>query len=347
MNFNVGLALLLAIVLTAPSLSASLENIVKKYDEKFKTFNREQGPGIAFMVIKDGKIIHQKGYGYADIEQKLPITTDTLFDLASVSKQFTAMAIAILEEQGEIDTNQSIRVYLPDLPEYTQSVKVKHLIHHRSGLSEYTNTLFDEKGRQHICNDDIIEYIKTKTSLQFPPNSRFTYCNSNYALLASIVAKVSGMPFEQFIKKAIFFPLDMKASTVLSTATTKEKANLATGYEQWPFFEKCKTLLVDQTAGDGQIATSLKDFYQWIVGIEESKLVSAKTVEKIFTSTGSQPKASSGYGYGWGLREVNGHKVVRHTGGWRGTSTYVAGNREQKLWVVAFSNYEYGLSVYG
>ena len=317
---------------------------MKKYDETFEIFNSDQGPGNDFMIVKDQEIIHQKGYGFADIDQKTPITPDTLFDMASVSKQFTAMAIAMLEEKGKIDPNQSIRFYLPDLLEYTQAVKVKHLIHHQSGISEYIGMHFDDKQRQHVSYDDVVEHINVQTALEFPPGSRLAYCNSNYILLAIIVAKVTGKSFEQFIKEQIFSPLGMNASTVLSTATAKEKESLATGYEQWPFFHKCSQCPLGMTAGDGQIAITLNDFYQWIISLEESKLVSPKTMEKIFTPVGGHPeKLEPNYGYGWDLGEIEGYKVARHTGGWKGFSTYVAMFPEKKLWVVAFGNYEGGL----
>jgi CubicO group peptidase (beta-lactamase class C family) len=179
------------------------------------------------MVIRDGEIMHQDGYGRADLETGQPITPTTNFYLASIAKQFTTMAVMLLQEEGKLDLDAHLTDFFPDFPGYGRPVQLRHLLTHTSGLPDYYGLIDDYTG---LNNGDVYALLLSVDSLDFAPGERYSYSNSAYVLLSRIVELAAGTTFRAFVQERIFTPLGMDRSVVYDTTmpTVDERA---TGYQ--------------------------------------------------------------------------------------------------------------------
>ncbi|ASJ70324.1 serine hydrolase domain-containing protein [Granulosicoccus antarcticus] len=309
------------------------------FDARFAQYDEACGPGLAVLVIQDGTTVFKRGYGLSNLETKERIDCDTNFRMASVSKQFTAMAVAILEEQGKISGDHYIGNYLVDLPEYMSKIKVCHLVHHLSGLPDYGDAFFSSnKNKPLISNDDVYAYYKSQTKLDFEIGERYEYSNGGYSLLALIVESASGQSFKDFSKDRIFDPAGMKNTAIITYPSTIR--NQAISYGAWPFFENIDYNTGNALQGEDGVYTSLTDMEAWIHAIDNNILVSPATTERIFSKVKTNNGEDVQYGYGWGFDQIGGMEVRVHTGGWVGFNTVIVNAHEVNTWFVAFSNTE-------
>src|SRR5215813_553242 len=201
-------------------------------DEVFSDLVKPGSPGCALAVARSGKIVYEKGYGLANIEENVSITPQSVFDIGSTSKQFTAASILLLEKQGKLSVNDDIRKYLPEIPDYGHKITILHLLNHTSGLRDYL-TLFELAGIDTdsvTTDDDALGIIANQKALNFEPGSEWLYSNSGFFLLSVVVKRVSGKTLAQFAAENIFTPLDMK-STVYRYGHTQLVPNRALAYE--------------------------------------------------------------------------------------------------------------------
>ena len=307
------------------------------FNERFTKYDQAGSAGLAVMVIKDGKTVFQKGYGLRDLETKEKIDCDTNFRLASVSKQFTAMCVAILEEQGKISGNDFMSQYFSDLPEYMKEIKVNHLVHHLSGLPEYGDELWScDKSKPLVSNLDVYEFYRKKRKLDFKPGEKYEYSNGGYSLLALLIENVTNQPFPEYINEAIFNPANMKNTAIIKYPSTIK--NRAISYSAWPFFEDIDFNTGNAIYGEDGIYSSLTDIESWIYALENNILISTSMTDKVFSAAKNNGGDLVNYGYGWGIEELNKHKMVVHTGEWAGFNTIVAHIPDKRIWFVAFSN---------
>lgn len=271
-------------------------------------------PGAAILVVQGGSVLDQRTYGMANIEHEWPITPQTVFDLASISKAFTAFCILRLEQDGLLDLNQPLGTVVPELAHLHRDITVKNLVYHTSGLPEYF-TILRERGRHYagLRNEDIIEVLRKFGELDFLPGQGARYSNSNYMLLAEIVSRISGQPFEVYIREQILRPLTLNSTYVYKGAEEAERANLATGYDRvGPHFTPVPPGSL--TTGGGNIRSSLRDMALWFSALLGGRFVNSGTYKRIF----SPGRLSSGqeipYGFGWFLGERNGMRYAFHTG---------------------------------
>src|SRR5436309_7268003 len=183
----------------------------KVVDAMFRDFDWANSPGAAVIVIKESKPVFAKGYGMADLEKKIPCTTNTNFRLASLTKQFTAMAVVILVEQGELSLEDHLLGFFPEFPKYGKAITVRHLLTHTSGLPDYENHI-PKRTRIPLSDRDVLFILRQQNKTDFPTGSQFHYSNSGYALLALVIENVSGKTFSAFVKEKIFDPLGMTNS---------------------------------------------------------------------------------------------------------------------------------------
>ncbi len=307
------------------------------FDVKFEKYNLGKNPGLAVMAVKNGEVVFKKGYGLSNLETEEKITSGTNFDLASVSKQYTAMAIAILEEQGKISSDELIIQYFTDFPKHMEEIKICHLIYHLSGLPECNDEFcFTSTDNKLVSNDDIYHFYKNSRQLDFKPGNRFEYSNGGYNLLAMLVERVSGLSFHDFVKQNIFVPANMPKSTVISYPAEIE--NRAVSYSGWPFFENIDYNSCNALYGDGRIYSSLDDTEGWIKALDNDELISPKMKEKVFTPAITNNGDTLDYGYGWFFENFYKHKMIYHDGGWLGFNTIIANFPEDNLWLVAYAN---------
>ncbi len=307
------------------------------FDIKFEKYNLGKNPGLAVMAVKNGEVVFKKGYGLSNLETEEKITSSTNFCLASVSKQYTAMAIAILEEQGKISSDDFVIQYFTDFPKHMEEIKVCHLIYHLSGLPYYEDEFcFTTMDKKIVTNDDIYHFYKNISQLDFKPGNRFEYSNGGYNLLATLVERVSGLSFQDFVRKNIFEPANMTKSTVITYPSEIE--NRAASYSAWPFFENIDYNSCNALYGEGGIYSSLDDTEGWIKALDNDELISPKMKEKVFTPAITNSGDTLDYGYGWEFDNFYKHKMISHSGGWLGFNTIIANFPEDNLWLVAYAN---------
>ncbi len=243
--------------------------IEQKIDSIFASYNSHT-PGAAVAVVKDGKIVFMKGYGMANLSYDIPITPQTVFNIASVSKQFTAFAIYLLENEGKLSFEDDVRKYIPELPDYDTTIKIKHLLGHTSGLADH-GALASIAGtyiNADFNNTELnLKILSKHNTLNFVPGSMFGYCNSNYTLLAEIIHRVTGKTFSEFTKEKIFIPLGM-TNTQFSDNFQKVVKNLAESYEleNNSYFIKP---LVESNPGPSNLLTTVEDLCKWVLNFEK------------------------------------------------------------------------------
>ncbi|MBL4710440.1 MAG: beta-lactamase family protein [Flavobacteriales bacterium] len=330
------------------------ERILSIINEKHLKNSTDKFNG-SVLVMDQGKEIVKKSFGFSDFEKRTPLNEHTRFDLASCSKQFTAMAIMILEEQGKLSYSDNVKKYIPELP--YDSISIEHLLTHTSGLPSYqrlVNKEWDDK-RKYVTNNDIVDLLKEhQPDVIFKPNKSFRYSNTGYVMLAIIVERVSGISFANFLAENIFSALGMNDTRVYNTKRSKGELidNFAHGYIK---DKKSKEYILpdssdkynyviqmDPIVGDGAICSSIHDLALWSKASKDFALVDENSWKKARTKLTFKNGRRLGYGYGLFLRQDEGiEEVVYHTGGWPGYVTMIIELPEQEKTVVILSNNNY------
>jgi len=317
-------------------------------DDRFDAFTRKEGPGFAMLVMRDGKVLESDGFGYADLGRESPITTKTLFNVSSLTKQFTAAAIKLLERDRKIDLDDRITKYVPGLPEWAKRIRIQHLVHHMSGLPNYTEIC---KAEGTSTNADVVTFLSKVPALEFEPGSKYSYSNTGYVLLALVVEKASGVSFEEFLKARIFDPAGMNQSVALGSRGSSTKGPrsarsdsdsvTAVGYGSWPHFDTRSRNSCDGVVGDGGVITSIEDYAKWVNILRTPEgIFTAEEIRDMFQSAELRSDEEVPYGYGWALDTFENEPIIFHDGAWLGYRSVAVHFERQKLWVVLFSNYE-------
>lgn len=302
--------LLSTLLLTMVLLLSCNDTNNKEVDELFSDFIIENGPGAAIGIFQNGEIIFEQYYGYANCKEKKPITQTTNFRLASITKQFTAACIAMLEEENALQYDNTLKDIFPEFNDYGANITLWQIIHHTSGLIDYEDLIPDSNTVQ-VHDDDVLKMMMEQDSTYFEPGTHYRYSNSGYALLAMIVQKLSGKSFAQFLNDRIFTPLGMK-NTVAYEKNISEVPNRAFGYTVL----KDTILFTDQSTtsavlGDGGIYSSIHDMMIWEQSLRTNKILSKETLEKIFKPEGTLPSGTESiYGFGW---RIDTHKNLLRT----------------------------------
>lgn len=301
------------------------------------------------LVYKDGEIIYQNANGLRAINPKDSLTLNSQFRLASVSKQFTGMSIMKLKEAGKLDYDQNVIEILPDFP--YDNITVRHLLNHVSGLADYER-LLDEHWKPEdstktyiLGNDEIIkEFHKVSPELNFQPGEKWEYSNTGYLYLASIVEKISGQHFREFLKENIFDPLNM-TNTVLykyQIDTDPNMPNRVFGYGTALNQTDLKVNdynIVNDVRGDGGIYSTLEDLYKWNQALVKHTIISKAYLDEAWTPALLNNGELTEYGFGWGIRSKNNEpKVIRHSGGWVGFRTFLYNEVEANNGFIILTN---------
>lgn len=312
----------------------------KKIDKLVRAKLLDEGPGLAALVVSEGEITHARGYGYADVDAERRITTRTPFDLASVSKQFTAMAVMILAERGRLGLRDDVRRFLPELPVFNarRPIRITDLLHHTSGLSDYME-LWDgtDEEFEKLPNSGVLKLV-AMNKLGHPTGTKYEYSNTNYALLATIVERAAKQSFARFQAQEIFRPLGMTDSYVYD-GTARPSPLIARGYKRdGDDFEPVSSPSV--IVGDGNQFSSLEDMAKWDAGLRAHKLVSEKMQRQAYTAGKLDDGEQHSYGFGWRDTENDDHPAVMHNGSWAGTSTYICRYLTNDVTIALLSNDE-------
>ncbi len=297
-----------------------------RVDELFSEWNRPDTPGAGVAVIRDGAVVFRKDYGMANLEYGIPITPEAVFHAASVSKQFTACAVAMLAEQGQLSLDADIHTYLPELMDFGGVVTVRHLIHHTSGLRDQLELAAMAGFRLDdvISQDHVWNLITSQKALNFVPGSEYMYCNSGYTLLAEIVARVTGESFRDWTRKNIFDPLGM-LKTQFRDDYTQVVADAACSYEPDESGAYKKKVLSYSNFGATGLLTTVDDMVKWLLNMENGR-VGGPEVGRLMLEQGTLNDGRMiSYAFGLEVGEHRGLKTVDHDG-------YDAGFRSALLW---------------
>jgi len=328
------------------------DTYIDKVDRLFALWSKGDTPGAAVIVIKDGQILLKKGYGLANLESKNPIEPDTAFLLGSVTKQFTAMAIMMLAERGNLRYEYPLSKFFPEFPPYARQITVRHLLNHMAGFPEYDD-LFLESGK---LDKDYPRSAKTKPSSfeptakdalailarvkapRFAAGEKWEYSNSGYVILAQIVEKVSGQSFSQFLQQNIFAPLGMNRSLLYDETRPRVK-NVATSYTlKDGVYKDIDYTPQNAIYGEDNIYTTVEDMYKWDQALYTEKLVKAATLNEAFTPGKLNSGEITDYGFGWRVRKFFGLNTVGHGGSWIGFRTHILRFPDQRFTVVVLAN---------
>jgi CubicO group peptidase (beta-lactamase class C family) len=312
-----------------------------KVDRLFAEWGRPDSPGCALGVIKDGQLVYKRGYGLADLEHDVPITTQTVFRIASTSKQFTAMCIALLAEQGKLSLDDDIREYLPDMPAYGYAITIRHLIHHTSGLLDYVELMnLAGRGPEDPCtDDDVIEMLAGQEELNFAPGSEYLYSNTGYYLLGLIVARASGQSLRQFAAEHIFGPLGMR-HTHFHDDHTEIVRHRAIGYSPRQEGGYRIDMTAQDIVGDGGLLTTVEDLYLWDQNFYHNKLGKGKDslIELVLTLGVLNSGEKLDYAFGLVVGDYRGLRIVSHGGGFVGFRAEMLRFPEQRFSVICLAN---------
>jgi CubicO group peptidase (beta-lactamase class C family) len=301
--------------------SAFYKSVINKTDSLFNDFGFE-APGSAVVIIHNGNIILNKGYGLASLEHELAITPQTVFDLASISKMFTGYAIASLLHKQKLSLNDDIRKYIPEFPNYGYTITLDHMVHHTSGLPNWTEFMpiagwsFDD-----IINfNQVLNLTLRQRELNFIPGTKYEYCNTGYVLLAEVVQRVTGLSLKEWSKQNIFSPLGMTSTTILDDHTLVIPAKAQSYYNGRDGFHLSPASC--SVPGSSSVHSNTEDLSKWLLFLDEPGDKGA-IIELMFQPGTLNDGKKIDYGLGVILKDFKGASVKRHEGFWPSFSTYL------------------------
>lgn len=325
------------------------EQKAKELDNKFKRYRKRGVFNGTVLYGEYGQEVFKGVYGYADFKKKEELTLESEFQLASVSKMFTAAAIMVLKEQGKLQYEDTLTKFVPEFPYY--GITIRQLLNHRSGLSRYMS-LADKywKVDKPINNEEVIDlFVKYRPNPYFKPDNGFHYCNTNYALLASVVERISGETFDVFMQDEIFKPLGMDHSYVYNlNGDSIIRYQVPVGvsgyrYRGWRPI-KVGDYYLNGVMGDKGVYSCVEDMFKFNVALDNGTLVSLATLEEAFQKgSPGYYKRKDNYGFGWRLRD-NMDSTAYHFGWWKGFRTYFIRDMKNQRVLIALTNTHKGLS---
>jgi CubicO group peptidase (beta-lactamase class C family) len=322
-----------------PSAAAGVKPIEAQVDALFAPWNTLDSPGAAVAVVKDGLVVYRRGFGSAQLEYGIPITPSTVFHVASVSKQFTALAISMLEAAGKLSADDDIRKYLPEMADFGTPITIRHLLNHTSGLrDQWELSVMSGKRMDDVLTQDfLLDRIFRQKELNFAPGARFLYSNSGFTLLAEIVTRVSGKPFTDWTRDNIFRPLGMTSTHfhLDHTEIVRDRAysyvgDLKEGFQNAP--------LNYANVGATSLFTTVEDMVNWIRNYEDRKVGGPAVWDKMLTKGVLANGTEIGYARGIMHGAYRGLKTIGHSGGDAGFASHVVYFPGQKFGVAVFSN---------
>ncbi len=340
-KFRIKCVLLIAIIIVFLCSTANADTLTDQVDKLFKTWDKPDSPGCSLGVIKDGQFIYKRGYGMANLEYNIPITSRAVFRIGSTSKQFTAMCIALLEEQGKISVDDSIRKYFPEMPEYANNIKIRHLVHHTSGIRDYLTLwrIAGERNDDFFIDPEVVALIARQKELNFKPGEEFLYSNSGYFLLSEIVKRVTGKSMAAFAEEYIFKPLGMK-NTHFHDDHTMIVKNRASGYAPLRSGGFRISMTTLGMIGDGGVFTCVDDLLLWDQNFYNNKLGKGgqELIDRVLTPGKLNNGEELDYAYGLGIGDYKGLRMISHGGAFVGFRADMIRFPEERFSVICLAN---------
>lgn len=328
----------LAVVFVALPIEAASNNVLTAYaDQLFSRAYAAGEPGAAVLVMKDGQAVLRKGYGMASLELGVPIQPDMVFEIASITKEFTAAAILLLQDRGKLSVEDDVTKYLPDYPTHGQKITLRHLLTHTSGIPDFTGMPeWWPRMREDMTIPQIMDLFKDKP-LEFNPGEKLGYSNSAYVLLAAVIEKASGKSYEDFVEQEILAPLGMKRSR--NWHLGEIVPGLVTGYDRGENgYQTALPISMTQSIGAGSLLSTVDDLALWGEALSNGKLLKKESLERMTTPWKLPSGQSVKGGYGIQIFEEDGKRILAHGGGTPGFNTYLLSIPSERLQVVVLSN---------
>lgn len=324
---------------TAQSDLSPVDKAAEKVDAAFARWTKPDSPGCALAVIKDGQIIYKRGYGIANLDYGIPITSKSVFNIASVSKQFTAMSIALLARQGKLSLDDDIRKYSPEFPQHQSPITVRNLIYQTSGIRDYSHLMSAAGIRfQDASDEDVFKMLTRQKDLNFKPGEEYLYSNSNYFLLAQIVKRASGKSLRDFAEETIFKPLGM-VNTGFQNDGTEVIKNRATGYSSRKDGGFSVETVGSYHIGDGGLLTTIEDLVLWDQNYYDNKLGGGAELVQRFLAPGALSSGrKTDYAFGIDVETYKGLKVFGHDGVYNGFNAAMIRFPEQRFSALCLCN---------
>jgi CubicO group peptidase (beta-lactamase class C family) len=322
-----------------PNPTGTDKPISARVDEAFARFDKPDSPGCALAVIKDGQIIYKRGYGMSNLEYAVPISPSSIFHIASISKEFTAMAIVMLAQQGKLSLDDDVRKYVPEVPNLGERITIRHLIHHTSGLRDQWALLEMAGWREDdvITEGDILDLISRQKALNFKPGDEHLYSNTGYTLLAVIVKRVSGQSLRDFADANIFKPLGMTRthfhddhSMIVKDRTSAYQPRTGGGLKV--------SIPVFDTYGATSLFTTVEDLAKWDQNFVDRKVGGDSVMEQMLTPGVLNSGKKLTYAFGLSIGEYKGLKTVGHGGSDAGYRADFVRFPDQRFSVVCLCN---------
>lgn len=318
------------------------QKVSDKLDSLLQRINKRNDFHGSVLVAKNGKILYNNQVGYADFKNKELLNKTSLFQLASVSKQFTAAAIMLLYERNQIKLTDTVNIYFPDFP--YKDVTIKNLLNHTAGLPKYFWVTEHKWKKETPPNNTEMMTLLASTNVQryFKPGSNFDYSNTGYFVLASIVEKVSGTSFRNFLKKNIFDPLNMKDSYVYSFENDSIKKNQLKGYRLYKGWRHLtiNSTVNDAIVGDKNIYTTSEDLFKWTFGLNSGILLSKESLNLMYEKGETVYGKKIPYGFGFRIHPKD-KNIIYHNGKWNGFSTGLTQYLDDNLVVIVLEHTSY------
>jgi CubicO group peptidase (beta-lactamase class C family) len=306
-----------AVEATKPDKDTVSTHLREQADKVFANWDSTVSPGCALSVMRQGQIIYARGYGMADLDHGVPITPETVFHVASVSKQFTAAAILLLAQDGKLSLDDDVHKYVTDLPDFGTPITIRHLIHHTSGLRDQWELLGLAGWRYSldlITDEDILDLVSRQKDLNFKPGEKHVYCNTGYTLLAQIVKRISGQSFREFTTNRIFKPLDMK-STHFRDDHAEIVKNIAYGYEEGKGRNVYRLSVTNfDTVGATSLLTTVEDLVHWDENFYHPRVGGSALIEQQLQRGKLNTGKELDYAFGLVHGTYRGLRTVDHAG---------------------------------
>jgi CubicO group peptidase (beta-lactamase class C family) len=344
------ISLICGVLITA---AMAAQNKAAQLDSLFTQLHRNQQFFGNVLIAEKGKVTYQKSFGKADYAANADLDAGSVFELASVSKQFTAMGIMLLKKQGKLSYDDSLRKFIPELPYY--NITIRQLLHHTSGLPDYMELFTGNWDTTKIAtNKDMVALLaKKKPAVLFAPGEKWEYSNTGYALLSNIIEKASGMTYGDYLQKNIFKPLGMKNTRVFRRRyEQKQLPDYAYGY----VYDRSNNKFVlpdslseyasmvyclDGITGDGTVNSTTGDLLKWDRALYTARLVPTEMLNEAFAPGTLNNGKKTNYGFGWVVTESQGWgKVLSHTGGWPGYNTLIERHTDNDVTIIILRNHE-------
>jgi CubicO group peptidase (beta-lactamase class C family) len=313
-------------IFTPPAHADRVDDLVQR------EMTRQHIPGLALAVVQHGKVIKQKGYGWANLEHQVPVTPDTVFQSGSLGKQFAAALVQLLVADGKLKLDDFISQHLPDAPKAWEKITVRHLLTHTSGMGEP----FEKLDLRKDYSDAELIKLESEFALLSQPGEKWSYSNMGYQVLGILCNRVGGKFYGDQLALRVFAPLGMQAAIISERNLVPHRA---AGYD-WDKGWKNQQWVSpsNNTTADGSLYLTLRDWVRWDAALYRDKPLSAAQKQQAWTPVTLNDGSSAPYGFGWELSPQNGHRRVGHSGAWQGFTTYIARFPDDQLSVIVLTN---------